>query len=208
MFWKHGTPWAGKCAVILAQGPSLRLNEAATISNLFPTIAIKDTFVIAPEAKVIFGSDLSWWFRRWREWPALRQHRGIKVALYAQKLKTGVTDLKYLECASAEQFVFKEGAVASGANSGHQALNLCVNLGARKIILMGYDMRIVDGVAHFHSNHAQVGKDVYSIYKGAMERAAPALAAKGIQVVNCSKHTALTCFPKVTFDEAVRWGNE
>lgn len=84
-----------------------------------------------------------------------------------------------------------------GHNSGYQALNLAYLLGARRIVLLGYDMQMTGARAHFFGDHP-AGCYAESNYRQDFLPAFPALARdladEGIDVVNCTPHTALTCF--------------
>ncbi|MBO6542298.1 MAG: hypothetical protein JJ939_12080 [Alphaproteobacteria bacterium] len=84
-----------------------------------------------------------------------------------------------------------------GANSGYQAINLAVHLGAAKIVLLGFDMQASDK-PHWHGFHPsglnnpnQINFDVWIRNFDAVP---PFLARAGVDLVNCSRETALTCF--------------
>lgn len=209
-WFQHGRQLEGYTAIIVAQGPSLRDRclqiQVELASRLYPTICIKDTYRFAPQAHMIYACDRSWWFKRWKEREDLRAHKAVKVTLDWQKLDTKVPELYWLKVGSSTTFVFEEGKVANGKNSGHQCLNCVANMGARKIILVAYDMGFLNGITHCHDDHVKVDEQVFQQYRGEMEKAAPALAARGIQVVNVSRNSTLKCFPKMTFKEALEWG--
>lgn len=91
-----------------------------------------------------------------------------------------------------------------GNNGGYSAINLAYLLGARKIYLLGYDMGLSeDGARHWHGDHpAHLNND--SDYADWIERfddLAADLASEGVEVVNCSRRTALACFPRATVEE-------
>lgn len=205
-WYQHGKPFTGYTVVIAGQGPSLNTEQLHDISYIYPTIAIKDTYEYAPNAQIIYACDRSWWFTRWKTDQALREHKADKVVLDYQKLDTKVPDLHWLKCNGNHGMSFQEGYVMHGRNSGHQALNLAVNMGAKKIILMGYDMRVIDGKAHFHNRHVPVPHSVFDTFYEAMLRAAPLLKERGIQVANTSMKSRLMCFFKMPYEEALEWG--
>lgn len=96
--------------------------------------------------------------------------------------------------------------VGWGGNSGFQALNLAVNFGARRIILIGYDMQIANGV-HWHGRHgsglnnpAESNVRAWRRHFGSI---AGHLADLGVEVVNASRETALTCFPRARIEDAL-----
>jgi hypothetical protein len=95
------------------------------------------------------------------------------------------------------------GMVHRGSTSGYCALNVAVLLGARRIVLLGYDYT-PDG--HYH--------DGYPWQRRAFDMSMPAWAHHyeaaaehckriGVEVINASPTSMLTCFPKMTIDEAL-----
>jgi hypothetical protein len=81
-------------------------------------------------------------------------------------------------------------------NSGSGAINLAYAAGAKKIILLGYDCQHTDGKRHWHGNHPKgMGNaDVFAKWPAQFKRLADHL--KGVNVVNCTRQTALDVFPK------------
>lgn len=96
------------------------------------------------------------------------------------------------------------GLVGSGGNSGFQALNLAVQFGALRIALVGFDMTDRSGVHWYGRNRwNRANNPDHSNFRRwitAFDRAAPDLKNMGVEVVNCSPHSALTCFPKVSVE--------
>lgn len=88
-----------------------------------------------------------------------------------------------------------------GTNSGYQAIGLAYLMGARKILLLGYDMSLDEaGKRHFFGDHPgalHTGSD----YRGWAPLFLPLavdLAHEGVEVINCSRRTALTAFKRGT----------
>lgn len=90
--------------------------------------------------------------------------------------------------------------VGSGGNSGFQALNLAVQFGARRILLVGFDMNDRGGVHWYGRNSWPMANNPdhnnFRRWIAAFEGAAPLLKSMGIEVVNLSPHSAIQCFPK------------
>lgn len=97
------------------------------------------------------------------------------------------------------------GVLGWGGNSGFHALNLAVQAGARRIVLVGYDMTIAGGV-HWHGRHPSALNNPTAgnidRWRRVMDAAAPMLAECGVEVLNASAVSALAAFPKVAFEEA------
>jgi hypothetical protein len=107
----------------------------------------------------------------------------------------------------SDDMVLEPGTIGAGGNSGYQALNLAVQWGARKIILIGFDMTDRSGV-HWYGRNRWIGannpdQSNFKRWIAAFEKAAPVLRDMGVSVVNVSRDSALGCFPKMALDDAL-----
>lgn len=86
-------------------------------------------------------------------------------------------------------------------NSGAQALFLMPVLGASRVILTGYDMQ----GRHWHEDYATKNPSAENLelWRKGFPALAAWLAALGVEVLNASRETALTCFPRVDLREAL-----
>jgi hypothetical protein len=84
-------------------------------------------------------------------------------------------------------------------------MNLAYHLGARRILLLGFDMQRTNGKSHWFGDHP--GRlNVPSPYTEFVKRfnvLANDLDAEGVSVVNCSRATALQCFQRHPIDFAL-----
>lgn len=117
-------------------------------------------------------------------------------------------DIRLVRCdrRSEKLIVDRPGTVGWGGNSGFHALNLAVQFGARKIILVGFDMHLQAG-HHWHGKHPQglnnptdrnVGR-----WRRTFDAAAPQLETLGAAVVNTSPISALSNYPKMSLEDAL-----
>lgn len=105
----------------------------------------------------------------------------------------------------------KVGRVGSGGNSGFQALNLAVQWGARRILLIGFDMTDSSGVHWYGRNNWPMASNPYEPnfvrWIAAFQAAAPVLAKLGVEVINCSVYSAMKSFPRRSLDDALSQSN-
>ena len=95
-------------------------------------------------------------------------------------------------------------SIVTGHNSGTSAVNVAVHLGANTIILLGYDMGPDDkGRRHFYDTGATVISSPFYKFRQLTETMAEPLKAAGITVLNCSRRTALDCFPLADLREVL-----
>ena len=87
------------------------------------------------------------------------------------------------------------------SNSGAAAIGLAYRLGATRIILLGFDMMLSGGKRHWFGNHPDqlhVGSN-YQQFMATIATIKP--EEYGIEIWNCSRRTALKCFPIYNLDD-------
>ena len=97
------------------------------------------------------------------------------------------------------------GVIHQGQNSGYQAVSLAHLFGAARILLLGFDFGRTHGRAHWHRDHppGMGNGGSFAAWIAHMNVLAAELAAAGVEVINCSRYTALTCFPRMSIEEAL-----
>jgi len=87
------------------------------------------------------------------------------------------------------------------SNSGAQAINLAYLYGAKTIILLGYDMQHTNGQKHFFGDHTgPLHNGNHANYVKCFDKLANDLASEGVEVINCTRVTALTQFKRMDLD--------
>lgn len=81
-------------------------------------------------------------------------------------------------------------------NSGAGAIALAASLGAERIVLLGYDAQKTGGRAHWHGDHPEGMGNAGSVGKWPGQFDALAKTLRGVEIINCSRETALTCWPR------------
>ena len=101
----------------------------------------------------------------------------------------------------------RTGYINQGGNSGYQAIGLAHQFGASRVLLLGYDMQRTGGKSHWHGDHPKPLGNVAKLLPGQwvkqMDRLALDAAACGLEIINCSRQTALSCFPRTTIKECL-----
>lgn len=97
------------------------------------------------------------------------------------------------------------GRIHTGQNSGFQAIGLAYQFGVSRMILMGYDMQFTGGKAHWHADHPGGLANAQGVDR--WPRHFPALAADleriGVEVINCTRETLLTCFRRAKIEDVL-----
>jgi len=134
---------------IVAGGPSLKGFDWSFLLDK-PHIAVNKAFLDCPQASIVYWSDTRFW--KWHV-NQLAEHPGWKCA------GTDVHKTQYPPYVARWAFdgikglSLKPGCLRSGNNSGYAAINLAVQLGARRIGLLGFDMKTQPDADHYHGGY-------------------------------------------------------
>lgn len=200
---------SGETVVCVASGPSVTLDDVNACRGRARVIAVNDVYQIAPWADALYAGDVAWWQHHAA---AVDTFAGLKVSIVnkTKPKESHGTDVLVLadtgfDGLETEPTGLRRG-LRGGSNSGYQAIGLAVHLGAARIVLLGYDMERPDhGPSHFFGEHPVALRAVspFGLFRRSFERLVEPLRARGIAIVNCSRRTALTCFPRQTLAEAL-----
>lgn len=185
--------------VCLASGPSLTREDVEACRGIVPAVAVNDTYQWAPWADVLYACDARWWELH----QGAQEFQGLKFALEKKADKwPGVTVLEHTGDRGLER---DPSGVRTGKNSGYQAINVAVHLGAKRILLLGYDMAAQGKRTHFagHRPAPYHASSPYPFFADMFGSMTADLKALGVDVVNCSRETALKCFPRRSLAKAL-----
>lgn len=191
--------WHDDTCAIFGGGPSLTAADVRAAHDAgWRTMAIKDAVTLAPWADVLYGAGgdpARWWAQHG---PTLTAYRGLRFTLdpaaaaWATVLRnTGETGLED-----------DPSGLRTGRHSGYQAINLAVHLGARRIRLLGYDMRLVGGREHWFDRKAYAPMP-FDRFLMIFETLVEPLRTRGIEVINCTPDSALHCFPTCALEDVL-----
>jgi len=193
--WDIPRDWEGETVVCIGSGPSLSMDQIRYTQGRAIVIAINTAGWFCPWADILYFCDRKWYlWHRESDWFQAFEGRIIKGSLDDRDC---ITDfgIKNVLLGGDYGYVARPDAICHGRNSGYAAVHLAAKRGAKKIVLIGYDMGFdPDKPSHFHGGHPTDVKP--SNYEVMMERW-PSLVAElpdGIDVVNCSIRTRLDCF--------------
>lgn len=187
--------------MIVAGGPSVSAVDLAAFKNRTSckTIVINNSWQLAPWADVLYAADGNWWNRNQ---PAFA-FSGLKVTVDKSAARNYGLHLIELTPGSYAISMVK-GKIGIGGNSGFHALNLAAQFGANRIVLVGYDMTIENGI-HWHGEHPRGLSNPREFnmqrWRRIMDEAYPVLSGLGIEVLNASEVSKLNAFPKVRLSD-------
>lgn len=174
-----------KSFLCIASGPSLTPEdcELAQRSDM-PIVAVNSSWMAVPDCQHIYAADYLWWAhnhdvanipaKRWTQSLRARDEFGINL------------------------FRPEENGPF---NSGQRAIQLAAYLGAERVILLGYDCTLANG-PHWHGRHPATMHNPVPREVGRWHTDFSSLVSllPDVEIINASRHTALTCFPRSTIE--------
>lgn len=198
--------WPGSTVVLIASGPSLTPEDVTFCRGRARVVAVKDAVRLAPWADVCYACDARWW----------AHHNGLpdftgrkfaiedcKAAVAFAKHNSRWPDIELIDNTGEVGLEADPRGVRTGKNSGYQAINLAVHLGASRIVLLGYDMQHTGGRHHWFGVHPWNTAPACERFRPFFDHLVAPLAALQIQVLNATRETALTCWPRVSLEDAL-----
>jgi hypothetical protein len=211
--WSVPPLWKGEAAVLMATGPSLTLEDVDYCRGKARVLVVNDNYRLAPWADLHYFCDHRWW-----DWHKDRKEYKVFEGLRVKLLKEEEGDAQI----SGVKFIKNKGwgktvdgnctglcsdptGVYNGKNSGYQAINLAAHLGVKRMLLLGYDMKAESAAqSHWFGDHPVVSSwHSYKAWAKHFDSLVPDLKARGIEVVNCTPGSALTCFPRAELRDAL-----
>jgi hypothetical protein len=169
-------------AVVMATGPSLTADAVDSIRGKCTAIVVSDAYRLAPWADALVSADAAWWKAN----PDAMGFAGIKLGLLHD-----FQGVKGVEKMTA----------ASGTNSGLLGIMAAVQLGAKRILLLGFDLHSPGD--HFFGKHQAPLKSTppgrMEVFKKQFANYRP----RGVEIINCTPGTALHCYPKDSIENCL-----
>lgn len=171
-------------------------------------IAVQDAYRRMPWADAMYGCNEDWWDAHngcpefmGRKWSS---HQVDKSCVNDKREVARKYHVQLVRGDHGDEFSTDPTFVRYGSNSLFQAINLALLYGATYIVLVGADMRHVDGRSHFFGDHPRGlhNNDDFGRFIKHFERAAKKVP-HGVEIVNATPGSALTCWPVMTLDDAI-----
>jgi hypothetical protein len=185
--------WPESTIVCVGSGPSLTQADVDSCRGKTRVIVVNDAYRLALWADCLYACDAKFW--RWHK--GVPGFAGLKFALAPQSCRW--PNVQVLQNTGQIGLELTPTGLRTGHNSGYQAINLAVHFGARRIVLLGYDMK----GDHFFGSHPDQTRPPFSVCLKKFETLLAPLAAAGVTVVNATRRTVLSTFPCMPLESAL-----
>ena len=194
---------------VLASGPSLTLADAAAVGSWRAqggprrAIVVNTTFRLCPWADALYASDRAWWEAHAEEVNGFQGEKWTQRNVRHGESWLGAQTVVVVR---GEGLSGIPGVIVSGGNSGYTAIGLAREWGARRIVLLGFDMKAEGDKVHWHGAHPKGLRQLpqFSGWVPRFAALARALELEGVEVLNCSRETALECFARAELGDVLR----
>lgn len=197
-FWEPDV-WGEATAVIVGGGPS-HVEVPANAYRAHRLIAVNSACrhvrPIATTKDILYFSDNSWSERfegLIRDWPGVvvTSNRNTKARLGTLVNRLDLTAVTEYAGASPDYVQ---------ASSGHTAACLAAMMGARRLVLIGFEGGYVNGRSHGHNDYTQHDEHAFrERFLPGWTGLAPAFRRLGVEVLNATPHSAVTDFPLIEY---------
>jgi len=192
-----------KTVFVIGGGPSLNHMNLKPIHDR-PVVGCNNAYELGTWVDWIIFADKRWW--GWNYEKVERWQNRDRVICLVPQLLDDQQRWPFLKFVRRDEARFglsvEQDTICWNRGCGGAAINLAYLLGARRIVLLGFDMRMVEGKHNWHDNHKHEERP--KIYQNSMvpflKPMSDAMKVTGLQIVNCTPKSALNVFTLESLD--------
>ena len=195
--WTPSPQWKGTDVFIIGGGPSLAGFDWKRLHAVH-TIGCNSAFLLgAAVCNLCFFSDAQWFYAMER-----------KLESFAGRVVTHSADIPrdhpWVSVVGKRDDGLHRDALGYGGNSGCSAINLALLLGAKRVFLLGFDLKLGNAAQmNWHQHRVEpANADVFPKFLEGFQAIARDLPRvfPGCSIINLSSATALSVFPTQPVD--------
>ena len=202
--------WEGATVYVIGGGPSVKDQDLTALHDTgHRVIGVNNAFELGPWVDVCYFGDC-----RWLDWnhKGLQQYSGLVVTSCQRPNLRERKWMKVLKRDESKNGISKRpGSICWNLNSGASAIDLAVKLGAKKVVLLGFDMKTKAGGGNkghnWHDRHTPRHTPADTIYAQrflpGFKKIKADLDALEIECANATPDSALTLFEMVRLEDVV-----
>lgn len=195
--------WDNETVYILGGGPSL--SDVPMDKLIGKNVVCLNNSYTLGSFNVLYFMDWNWFQQHEK---AISKLDCLKFTVVERCLgKEGIT---VIERGPRKGFSVDPAVLCPGSNSGYGSIDLAFLLGGIRIILLAFDMKMINGKHNWHDEHIRqkegdIADDVYEsdyIQFFRDSEMLPTLKNNEVEVLNATPGSALDVFPIIGYEEA------
>lgn len=191
--------WSGDVAAVVASGSSVRQYDVDLLRGKCRVAVVNNSWELAPWADVLYAADRNWWEEYHGRASAVFGGQMVSPdAPVAKRFGLRLVGLLPESTEHVGRISLEPGVLGRGGNSGFQCLNLVVQFGARRVILLGFDFC----GDHWHGEHKSPLRNAQQCtmdkWAGRLDAASSQLRDAGVDVILCSGPSLLNKYRRST----------
>jgi len=196
--------WSERPVFVIGGGPSLRGHDLEGLRSKGHVLSV-NAAAFQVDSDALFSRD-NLFAKRYRTEIALQaKEREVYLAMDASPEDGPIPGATYLRRDHNQIVSLDPEAVADGKHSGFGAISLAILKGARRIVLLGYDLNppSVRQRSHWHDTYAPAEVEFGFVHYPTWARAVDQIAEHlpdGVEVVNANPQSAVRAFPFSTYE--------
>ncbi len=209
MIWKVPRLWQGETAYVIGGGYSIKNLDLSLIYNE-RCIGVNNSYMLGNWIDICWFGDSRWleWHRTYDQFKK-RWERfiGIKVTCVANCKNH--KEIKYIAVSEKSRGIETDcDKISWNKTSGGSAINVAYHLGVTKIVLVGFDMKIIAGKKNWHNDHPkrECETNPYPRYVKVFSDISRDLKSLGVDIINTSLDSAIPeeLIPKQPLEDVVK----
>lgn len=195
--------WPGCTVYIIGGGPSLSQMNLELIHSK-RVIGVNQAFRLGPWIDVLYFGDCNFYDQNIRK--GLQDYAGLMISSCQRIPEQGWPGVHRVKRSKPYGInVDKRNAISWNNNSGASAINIAYWLGAKRVVLLGFDMHKEGDSHHWHSYYRDRGPkfDPYHRHLIGWPKIAEDAKSAGLEIINATPDSTITEFPFLSLEEVV-----
>lgn len=200
--WTVPRLWPDSTVFVLGSGPSMKTLEGSDLLRNKHIIAVHYAFLVGSWVDVLFMGDARCY---WELQDKIDAFKGLKISLNIhnppkhKSTEDLAPDIKIINMqAKPYGLITDRTKVCYNGGAGAAAINLAYHLGAKRIILFGFDMKMKNGKrSYFPSIHQDSGRIAKWNQGKIWSQIVKDCQRLKVEIFNATPDSALKCIPKI-----------
>lgn len=189
---------------IIASGPSVTPEDCALLREVCDEVgSVNSSYMTRPATDWMYTNDPDWLDDECDFYQLLLYPGRIYCGYWGDWKLPERVNRDYRAVKHSKPLLTQPGRLAWGGNSGYAAINLAWHLGAKRVILLGYDQKGDDFTAHWHPPHHESVQKRFNwpMWHAEFAKLAAVAPQHNLEIINATRDTALTCFKRVNLED-------